>query len=922
MIDNVKGIRIKGRCFKNDTDLLFYKNANDRISVVFGKNGSGKSTISEGIDLINKDTPDTDLSVSFIDSAKNTVQPTSGTGVYVFNEKYIDENVKIDDDGLGTIVLLGDQVGLQASIDKQEETVAALSKKVDEASSEYNKFQDKSNPSSPEYHQSRIIATLKKDGGWAEIDSQIRGNKIKSQVTPSTVKEIGELTVKETLSELQNKFNDTKLLLSKLSDSSIAYPNSIGQVDIDLDLESRIINLLALKINEPVLSDREKLILDSIQNGFQERIESAKDVFSRENTSVCPYCYQPITDQYKHELIDSINKVLNKDVDEHKAQLNSIKFPVLELDMSLYESLNAEIVKSINQQLVVCKALLLQYQGFVKQKTGNVYTPILVEPIGLLREIQKLNSFLNELEVERLEFNDAAKKKASILKGLVSINKAIAHLQIAQLYKDFVKQEKDKAAAYQLLKKNQDDLENEKSELRRLQDRKANTGLAIENINNSLDYVFLSHNRLSIELRNDKYYLKSNGADVLPKKVSQGERNIIALCYFFTQIFSNQEIGKLYQAEALIVIDDPISSFDFENKIGINSFLRYQANRIINGNQNSKILFLSHDLETVFALKKAMEEICRATKGIAQKTPTTFITLELDNYKLSDFIKYHNEYGDLLKKIYHFANGDANDDSLVIGNVMRRALEAFSTFTYQKNIEMVSCDPNVKKALGDYSLFFENLMYRLVLHGESHYEEQVYSIHDGNSFYKFISEDEKVKTAKNILCFMNILNPHHIIAYLHEVSGAIDTIKTWVKSIPKNNSFEISTIKTKRCIPLYYLPLSAGLGNESFDGVPYDDYETANETCDFALKVSGDSMEPNIPNGSIVLIKKQDTINDQETGAFYFNGKVYCKYITHTDGFIYLCSYNSKYSPIKINENDELFVYGSVIDIIAEASDT
>ena len=93
--------------------------------------------------------------------------------------------------------------------------------------------------------------------------------------------------------------------------------------------------------------------------------------------------------------------------------------------------------------------------------------------------------------------------------------------------------------------------------------------------------------------------------------------------------------------------------------------------------------------------------------------------------------KEHNEYGNLLNRVYHFANGDQPDDMLVIGNEMRRVLEAFSSFTYKKSIEMVSCDPNVLKALGNHSMFFENLMYRLVLHGESHYEEQIYSIHDG-----------------------------------------------------------------------------------------------------------------------------------------------------------------------------------------------
>lgn len=465
------------------------------------------------------------------------------------------------------------------------------------------------------------------------------------------------------------------------------------------------------------------------------------------------------------------------------------------------------------------------------------------------------------------------------------------------------------------LSKKQKALKDAQEALRNLEQQKSNIGLAINNINNALDYVFFSQGRLSIELKNDKYYLKSNGKNVKPKNVSLGERNIIALCYFFTQILANQEITRLYQNEAFIVVDDPISSFDFENKVGIASFLRLQVNRIINGNPKSKVLILSHDLETVFNLRKAMDEICQSTKGIAGTTPSSYIVLELNNLLLKQLIKSHNEYSALIKKVYHYANGDSNNDSATIGNIMRRVLEAFSTFNYQKNIEKVSCDKNVLTALDKHSTYFENLMYRLVLHGESHYEEQVYSIHDGNNFYEFISETEKQKTAKNVLCFMYLLNPHHMIAYLQEESNSINNIKLWVKDIPEKDSFEISKTAVKH-VPLYDLPLSAGVGNESFDGIPFEEYETENLLCDFALKISGDSMEPNIKDKSVVLIKRQNIVDEGKVGAFYLNDKVYCKYLSYEDGKTLLCSYNDKYDPIEVNEHDTLFAYGEVIAII------
>ena len=913
MIETIKGIKINGRCFKTDTSLLFYQKPNDRISIVYGKNGSGKSTISEGIAALSHKEIPSDLATYFIDSNQQLLPLGDGTNVFVFNEKYIDENVKIDDDGLGTIVLLGGQVDLQAEIDSQEKRVEDLASDLDQLSAEYSNYHNKDNPLCPEYHKNRITRVLKQDGGWAETDSHIKGNKIKSPVTDSVISEIGTLAVKDTLVDLQDKFEDSQKLLSKVSDSSTSYPDEIIAIKIDENYEKNIIDLLGKKIDEPVLSAREKLILSAIQGGAQARIEAARDDFSQKGTNICPYCYQAVDDNYKHELVESINRVLNKDVDEHKAQLASVQFPILLLDCAAFSSLDLELSKSAAKQQEVCIKQLEQYQELISQKLGSIYTPISIKPIGLAEEVEKLNIILRGLEEKRQEFNDAAKKKSSIIRTLILLNKEIAHHQIAQLYKDYSKQEKGREAILKKLDEKQKELASEKRKLTSLQQRKANIGLAIESINSSLNYVFLSQGRLSIELRNEKYYLKSNGEDVLPKKVSLGERNIIALCYFFTQILANQEIGKLYQNEAFIVIDDPVSSFDFENKVGIISLLRFQTARIIRGNNHSKVLFLSHDLETVFALRKAMEEICKSTKGKAGQPETSCNTIELHDTALTK-INNFNEYGALLTKVYHYANGD-KEDSLAIGNEMRRVLEAFSTFTYRKGIGDVSRDPNVLYTLGNRSTFFESLMYRLVLHGESHYEEQVYSIHNGYNFFHFISEDEKRKTAKSILCFMFLLNPGHIAAYLQQEMGALAQIQMWAKDIPDNQSFELEESSKKRVIHLYSLPISAGVGKDSFEDIPYSDYETDNDVCDFALQISGDSMEPTIPNGSIVLIKKQETIEDKRVGAFFYNGRVYCKYLTHEAGKVYLCSYNSNYPPIEIRADDELIAYGAVVEV-------
>ena len=521
---------------------------------------------------------------------------------------------------------------------------------------------------------------------------------------------------------------------------------------------------------------------------------------------------------------------------------------------------------------------------------------------------------LSKLESKRQEFVDAIQRRKAILRDLLLINKKIAHLQIGQAYRDYLKQQREMRAAEAKLQTKQKEVNETSEHLKALELQKSNVGLAIENINNALDYVFFSHGRLSIELKNDKYYLKSNGNDVKPKSVSLGERNIIALCYFFTQILSNQDIGRLYQDEELVVIDDPISSFDFENKVGISSFLRYQTHKIIKGNAKSKILFLTHDLSTFSDLQKIADEMEKSFKKQKLGVSIKGRAFELQGRTLSDPIKSINEYRDLLNMIFSYAMGNTEGLSLVIGNSMRRALEAFSTFIYGTGIAEVSFDPKVVKSLGNHSRYFENLMYRLVLHGESHFETRVYALQDDLSFYRFISEEEKQRTCKEVLCFMYCLNPDHIESHIPD---AIREIQKWMADISTNEEFDIKDNPQKRIIHLYDIPLSAGLGEDILDSdTPFVEYETDIEDGDFALHVSGDSMEPEIPDGSIVFVKKQSEIADGISGAFFLNGEVYCKKLLHKDGEVFLCSNNAKYKPIEIHDGDTLIVYGKIVKVL------
>ena len=256
---------------------------------------------------------------------------------------------------------------------------------------------------------------------------------------------------------------------------------------------------------------------------------------------------------------------------------------------------------------------------------------------------------------------------------------------------------------------------------------------------------------------------------------------------FFVEMLDNTEAEKAFSKEAFVVIDDPISSFDHENRIGIMSLLRRDLEKIVVGNSNSRIVLLTHDLQSAFDLQKAFDEIVKVVKNQTPGKCNSGI-FELKNRMLSDF-RYHkrHEYSELLADVYRFGVNASEDAETTIGNVMRRTLEAFSTFVYKKGIDEISISSEILGTIGNeqYSEYFRHLMYRLVLNGESHSEERIRSLTDDNDFLEMLSKAEKQRTARDIICFIYLLNPSHVRAHLGS-SGLSDfenVIETWCKDI-------------------------------------------------------------------------------------------------------------------------------------------
>lgn len=116
-------------------------------------------------------------------------------------------------------------------------------------------------------------------------------------------------------------------------------------------------------------------------------------------------------------------------------------------------------------------------------------------------------------------------------------------------------------------------------------------------------------------------------------------------------------------------------------------------------------------------------------------------------------------------------------------------------------------------------------------------------------------------------------------------------------------------------IEYYSLPASAGTG-VYLDNCDKEmlEVEESSETSEanFALKVSGNSMEPRFHDGDLVLIKSQPSVELGEIGIFIINDEGFIKKF----GGDKLISLNPEYDDIDLHEYDDIYCRGKVIGVI------
>lgn len=161
----------------------------------------------------------------------------------------------------------------------------------------------------------------------------------------------------------------------------------------------------------------------------------------------------------------------------------------------------------------------------------------------------------------------------------------------------------------------------------------------------------------------------------------------------------------------------------------------------------------------------------------------------------------------------------------------------------------------------------------------------------GEDKIKPIADDEL-----ELLKYYKELPEHGRLKLIGRAAGMAEVYREQVEA----EGVEEPTIKIRHS----YYKVSAGTGYNLNDGDKWDTIEVPDtpeaNKADFALTISGDSMEPVYYDGDIVLVKSQPAIDNGEIGIFIIEDNGYIKKY----GGDKLISLNAKYDDIMFSDYD------------------
>lgn len=665
-----------------------------KFNLFYGWNGSGKSTLSSLFrDIENHNQSSKFSSAEFIVSIDEGSQLTqkniqdANLNIYTFNQDFIDDNISWNRIVKSLLLVDKEKIAERDNLEKltklQQKDTEAHSKEEQEIKKLVDDISKFGTASAKRMKNS--LQSIDTTDNYYLNYNKTRFEKCVSQSIESTNSDEFLLVEKEII-ELTNAAKPDQKSLISFNQQAISN-------DIFIKAKERLDDLCKTS----VVSQTIQRLFEN--NDIKTWVETGLNLHNRHETSQCEFCGNSITEDRTKQLEAHFN-------DDYKAFQDRltkadqwfsgqyIKKPQLPSESEFYDEFKAEYMEAcslLEEAITILNNEISSWHEVLKQKTLNpLETNLSVDPLSE-SSIKAYNDAMTGIKAaigKHKHKSDNFKEETTKAKRGLEFHFATTEVKDFGYHEKLrqVAERKDKNVELKTI------IDSRIVGIRTLEDSLSDEGLGADKFNESL-HKFLGRGELSLRFNSAKkgYEIIRNNLEIVDGKLSEGEKTAIAFVYFITKLKEND--NKI--ENTIVVVDDPVSSFDSNHLFHSYSFLRSNCDK-------AKQLFVfTHNFTYFKLVRDWFEGVNRNRRRKDKETNAFFYTIEastsIPRHSIikdadSSLENYNSEYHYIFSRLHKYKDNPtlSMDDAFLTANLARKLLESFFSFKYPKHRSDIS----------------------------------------------------------------------------------------------------------------------------------------------------------------------------------------------------------------------------------------
>lgn len=653
------------------------------INLIYGLNGSGKSTFSEF--LRNSADP------IYANCSIEPLLDSETEEILVYNENYVNEIFYSSETQQGIFSLSKENSDARKKI---EEAAVKLKELSSNLKQQINKIEEHDNSwknTKDSFYNLFWEVKKKYSGGDRVLEYCLEGLKGSKEALAQYMIQLqpSEDPLDYTLEQIKEEIQRLK----EFSGSPIPEIPLISFNAIEIENAPLLREVVTGNANSRVAK-----LIDKLHNSDWVKIG-----MEFESDDICPFCQRP----YTEDVIADLKQYFNADYEKAVASIKEMGITYSNA-ISKIQTINLEqipIVKhlsdSFSSSFQQLKESLTDNLNKIREKYKNPSQ--IVELNNTVDKLTETNDIIKQANVIINEFNRKVAQMSIELKSLKDKFWILIRQEYGQSISEFIQLQNEanvkKKKLVLLQEKIQKDIHDINLQIEEQQKNIVNIDDAIHHINSMLIDMGITDFKIVRSTIGEGLYriVRDNNDQSVFRTLSEGERTIISVLYF---IETCQGLMARNQApkKRIIVIDDPVSSLSNMYVFNIGRLIRSIFYPELRKNSetgeytiNSKfeqVFILTHSLYFFYEMTEMMEEKRHASQSL-------FRISKMQEGSSIEIMRYEHIQSDY--HAYWMTIRNPETHPALIANCMRNIIEYFFNFIEKRDLNNVFNNPKLNQ---------------------------------------------------------------------------------------------------------------------------------------------------------------------------------------------------------------------------------